>query len=287
MVEHKQNFIEIDKVSFSYTGEPGAAEDTALDEVSLNIAPGEFVAIVGHNGSGKSTLAKHLNGLLLPTSGDVWVAGMNTKDEEHRWNIRQTVGMVFQNPDNQIVAATVEEDVAFGPENLGMAPELIRSRVDEALAVVGMSEYAESPPHSLSGGQKQRVAIAGVIAMRPRCLVLDEPTAMLDPVGRREVMETITRLNEEEGITVVLITHFMDEAVKAHRVVVMDEGRIVQEGPPAAVFQEIALLRELRLDVPPVIELASRLRGRSLALPEEILTVDEMVTALCQLRSEA
>ena len=287
MVEHKQNFIEIDKVSFSYTGEPGAAEDTALDEVSLNIAPGEFVAIVGHNGSGKSTLAKHLNGLLLPTSGDVWVAGMNTKDEEHRWNIRQTVGMVFQNPDNQIVAATVEEDVAFGPENLGMAPELIRSRVDEALAVVGMSEYAESPPHSLSGGQKQRVSIAGVIALRPRCLVLDEPTAMLDPVGRREVMETITRLNEEEGITVVLITHFMDEAVKAHRVVVMDEGRIVQEGPPAAVFQEIALLRELRLDVPPVIELASRLRGRSLALPEAILTVDEMVTALCQLRSEA
>ena len=286
MVEHKQNFIEIDKVSFSYTGEPGAAEDTALDEVSLNIAPGSCRAIVGHNGSGKSTLAKHLNGLLLPTSGDVWVAGMNTKDEEHRWNIRQTVGMVFQNPDNQIVAATVEEDVAFGPENLGMAPELIRSRVDEALAVVGMSEYAESPPHSLSGGQKQRVAIAGVIAMRPRCLVLDEPTAMLDPVGRREVMETITRLNEEEGITVVLITHFMDEAVKAHRVVVMDEGRIVQEGPPAAVFQEIALLRELRLDVPPVIELASAC-GEILALPEAILTVDEMVTALCQLRSEA
>ncbi|NLY30464.1 MAG: energy-coupling factor transporter ATPase [Firmicutes bacterium] len=283
---NKDSFITVDKVSFSYTGESGAAEGTALDQVSLNIAAGEFVAIVGHNGSGKSTLAKHLNGLLLPTSGDVWVAGMNTKDEQHRWDIRQTVGMVFQNPDNQIVAATVEEDVAFGPENLGLPTELIRSRVDEALAVVGMSEYAEAPPHSLSGGQKQRVAIAGVIAMRPRCLVLDEPTAMLDPVGRREVMETISRLNEEEGITVVLITHFMDEAVKAHRVVVMDEGKIVQEGQPAAVFQEIDLLRELRLDVPPVIELASRLRAKSLALPEAILTVDEMVTALCQLRSE-
>ena len=283
---NKDSFITVDKVSFSYTGESGAAEGTALDQVSLNIAAGEFVAIVGHNGSGKSTLAKHLNGLLLPTSGDVWVAGMNTKDEQHRWDIRQTVGMVFQNPDNQIVAATVEEDVAFGPENLGLPTELIRSRVDEALAVVGMSEYAEAPPHRLSGGQKQRVAIAGVIAMRPRCLVLDEPTAMLDPVGRREVMETISRLNEEEGITVVLITHFMDEAVKAHRVVVMDEGKIVQEGQPAAVFQEIDLLRELRLDVPPVIELASRLRAKSLALPEAILTVDEMVTALCQLRSE-
>ncbi len=282
---NNESFIVVDRVSFSYSGEPGAAEETALDQVSLTIAAGEFVAIVGHNGSGKSTLAKHLNGLLLPTSGDVWVAGMNTKDEQHRWDIRQTVGMVFQNPDNQIVAATVEEDVAFGPENLGLPSELIRTRVDEALAVVGMSDYAEAPPHSLSGGQKQRVAIAGVIAMRPRCLVLDEPTAMLDPVGRREVMETISRLNEEEGITVVLITHFMDEAVKAHRVVVMDDGRIVREGPPAAVFEEIDLLRKLRLDVPPVIELASRLRARSLALPEAILTVDEMVTALCQLRS--
>jgi energy-coupling factor transport system ATP-binding protein len=286
MMGNNESFIVVDRVSFSYSGEPGAAEETALDQVSLTIAAGEFVAIVGHNGSGKSTLAKHLNGLLLPTSGDVWVAGMNTKDEQHRWDIRQTVGMVFQNPDNQIVAATVEEDVAFGPENLGLPSELIRTRVDEALAVVGMSDYAEAPPHSLSGGQKQRVAIAGVIAMRPRCLVLDEPTAMLDPVGRREVMETISRLNEEEGITVVLITHFMDEAVKAHRVVVMDDGRIVREGPPAAVFEEIDLLRKLRLDVPPVIELASRLRARSLALPEAILTVDEMVTALCQLRSE-
>ncbi|HHV94112.1 MAG TPA: energy-coupling factor transporter ATPase [Firmicutes bacterium] len=284
-MDNKESFIVVDRVSFSYTAESGAREEAALKQVSLTVAAGEFVAIVGHNGSGKSTLAKHLNGLLLPTSGDVWVAGMNTKDEQHRWDIRQTVGMVFQNPDNQIVAATVEEDVAFGPENLGLPPELIRSRVDEALAVVGMSEYAEASPHSLSGGQKQRVAIAGVIAMRPRCLVLDEPTAMLDPVGRREVMETISRLNREERITVILITHFMDEAVKADRVVVMDGGRVVREGTPAAVFQEMDLLRGLRLDVPPVIELASRLRARSLALPEGILTVDEMVTALCQLRS--
>ena len=282
-----ESFIELEKVCFSYTREQGELDEAALDEVTLSISSGEFVAIVGHNGSGKSTLAKHLNGLLIPTDGDVWVAGMNTKDEQYLWDIRQTVGMVFQNPDNQIVAATVEEDVAFGPENLGLDPQLIRARVDEALAIVDMSEYAKAAPHNLSGGQKQRVAIAGVIAMRPRCLVLDEPTAMLDPVGRREVLDTVRRLNEEDGITVVLITHFMDEAVQAGRVVVMDAGKLVQQGSPATVFQETALLRELRLDVPPVIELASRLRARSIALPEGILTVDEMVTALCQLRSGA
>lgn len=281
----RERFIEVDDVCFSYAREDGEVEEAALDEVTLSISSGEFIAIVGHNGSGKSTLAMHLNGLLVPSTGDVRVAGMNTKDEKYLWDIRQTVGMVFQNPDNQIVAATVEEDVAFGPENLGLDPQLIRARVDEALAMVGMSDYSKAAPYNLSGGQKQRVAIAGVIAMRPRCLVLDEPTAMLDPVGRREVLDTITRLNEEEGITVVLITHFMDEAVKAQRVLVMDAGRIVQQGSPGAVFREIALLRELRLDVPPVIELASRLRARSIPLPEEILTVDEMVTALCQLRS--
>ncbi|NLJ25584.1 MAG: energy-coupling factor transporter ATPase [Firmicutes bacterium] len=283
----RENFIEVDRISFSYTREQGEIEEAALDEVSLSISSGEFIAVVGHNGSGKSTLAKHLNGLLVPAGGDVWVAGMNTKDEAHLWDIRQTVGMVFQNPDNQIVAATVEEDVAFGPENLGLEQELIRARVDEALAIVGMSEYAKAAPHSLSGGQKQRVAIAGVIAMRPQCLVLDEPTAMLDPVGRREVLDTIKELNEKEGITVVLITHFMDEAALASRVMVMDDGRIVKEGPPRTVFQEVALLRELRLDVPPIIELASRLRARSVRLPEGILTVDEMVTTLCQLRSGA
>ena len=282
----REGFIELEKVCFSYTREDGEMEEAALAEVSLSISSGEFIAIVGHNGSGKSTLAKHLNGLLIPTNGDVWVMGMNTKDERYLWDIRQTVGMVFQNPDNQIVAATVEEDVAFGPENLGLEPQLIRARVDEALDIVGMSDYAKAAPHSLSGGQKQRVAIAGVIAMRPRCLVLDEPTAMLDPVGRREVLDTITRLNQDEGITVVLITHFMDEAAQAQRVAVMDGGKIVQQGSPAIVFQEISLLRRLRLDVPPVIELATRLRARSIPLPKGILTVDEMVTALCQLRSE-
>ncbi|NLJ85397.1 MAG: energy-coupling factor transporter ATPase, partial [Firmicutes bacterium] len=229
--------------------------------------------------------AKHLNGLLLPSTGDVWINGMNTKDEQYLWDIRQTVGMVFQNPDNQIVATTVEEDVAFGPENLGLKRELIRERIDEALQIVGMSDFSKAAPHNLSGGQKQRVAIAGVIAMRPRCLVLDEPTAMLDPVGRREVLETIKRLNREEGITVVLITHFMDEAVEAHRVVVMDDGKVVQQGPPVKIFQKMELLRKLRLDVPPVVELASRLRQKRVPLPPGILTVDEMVTALCQLRS--
>ncbi|NMB25520.1 MAG: energy-coupling factor transporter ATPase [Firmicutes bacterium] len=277
--------MELEKVCFSYIREQDQEEEAALENVDLAIDIGEFVAILGHNGSGKSTLAKHMNGLLLPTAGDVWVAGMNTKDEKHLWDIRQTVGMVFQNPDNQIVATTVEEDVAFGPENLGLDRGLIRERVDEALAIVGMSDFAQAAPHNLSGGQKQRVAIAGVIAMRPRCLVLDEPTAMLDPVGRREVLDTIHRLNKTEGITVVLITHFMDEAVGAERVVVMDDGKIVEQGPPATIFQKMELLRQLRLDVPPVVELVSRLRARKVALPQDLLTVDEMVTALCQLRS--
>ena len=281
----QESFIELEKVCFAYTREQSEHEEAALEDVDLSIHAGEFVAILGHNGSGKSTLAKHFNGLLLPTAGDVWIAGMNTKDEKYQWDIRQTVGMVFQNPDNQIVATTVEEDVAFGPENLGLDRQLIRERVDEALAIVGMSTFAKEAPHNLSGGQKQRVAIAGVIAMRPRCLVLDEPTAMLDPVGRREVLDTILRLNQAEGITVVLITHFMDEAVGAQRVIVMDAGKVVQQGSPAAIFQKIELLRELRLDVPPVVELASRLRAKSVALPEDILTVDEMVTALCRLRS--
>jgi len=279
------SFIVLNDVCFAYTQEQSDLEEAALENVDLSIEAGEFVAILGHNGSGKSTLAKHLNGLLLPSTGDVWINGMNTKDEQYLWDIRQTVGMVFQNPDNQIVATTVEEDVAFGPENLGLKRELIRERIDEALQIVGMSDFSKAAPHNLSGGQKQRVAIAGVIAMRPRCLVLDEPTAMLDPVGRREVLETIKRLNREEGITVVLITHFMDEAVEAHRVVVMDDGKVVQQGPPVKIFQKMELLRKLRLDVPPVVELASRLRQKRVPLPPGILTVDEMVTALCQLRS--
>lgn len=282
----QETFIKLDNVTFRYQRE-GREAETALRQVNLSLEAGQFIVILGHNGSGKSTLAKHLNALLLPTEGEVWVAGMNTRDEKYLWKIRQTVGMVFQNPDNQIVATTVEEDVAFGPENLGLAPTLIRQRVDEALEIVGMTEFAREAPHNLSGGQKQRVAIAGVIAMRPRCLVLDEPTAMLDPVGRQEVMDTIRRLNRQEGITIVHITHFMDEAVWADRIVVMDRGGIVRDGPPAVIFREPDVLRQLRLDVPAVIELAERLRVRSVPLPEGILTVDEMVRHLCQLKPGA
>lgn len=278
----KTPLIRVKNVSYVYTTE-GGKEFEALDDVSLEIQPGEFVAIIGHNGSGKSTLAKHLNALLVPTSGDVEVCGWNTKDQEHLWDIRQTVGMVFQNPDNQLVATTVEEDVAFGPENLGLPPEVIRERVDEALRAVGMEQFAQKEPHNLSGGQKQRVAIAGVIAMRPRCLVLDEPTAMLDPIGREEVMRTITRLNREEQITVVHITHFMNEAVEADRVIVMEAGRIVMSGTPQEVFTRIDELRRLHLDVPPVSELANMLREAGVELPSSIMRVDEMVSALCQL----
>lgn len=252
----------------------------AVDGVDLNIAPGEFVAIIGHNGSGKSTLAKHFNALLTPTSGRVWVAGISTSDAGRLWEIRQKVGMVFQNPDNQIVATTVEEDAAFGPENLGVAPAEIRRRVDEALQAVGMEEYARHAPHLLSGGQKQRVAIAGVLAMRPACIVLDEPTAMLDPVGREEVLGTIKRLNRDEGITVVLITHFMEEAVEAGRVIVMENGRIVMDGKPKEVFSQVRRLKELHLDVPPITELAQSLAREGVPVTPDTLTVEEMVQQL-------
>ncbi len=253
----------------------------ALDQVSLTVAPGEFVAIIGHNGSGKSTLAKHLNALLLPTAGKVTVKGMDTREAKQLWQIRRTAGMVFQNPDNQLVATMVEEDVAFGPENLGIPPAEIRQRVDEALQVVDMADYREYPPHALSGGQKQRVAIAGVIAMRPECVILDEPTAMLDPGGRAEVMHTIQRLNRQEGMTVVLITHFMEEAAGADRVIVMDRGRVVMEGPPPAVFARVEELRAIGLDVPQVTELAHQLRAAGLAVPPTVLSVDALVEALC------
>lgn len=274
--------ISVQRVSYAYTAE-GGKEFGALSDVSLDIKLGEFVAIIGHNGSGKSTLAKHLNALLLPSAGDVLVNGWNTKDHSRLWDIRQTVGMVFQNPDNQLVATTVEEDVAFGPENLGLPPNIIRERVDEALAAVGMTEFAKKEPHNLSGGQKQRVAIAGVIAMRPKCIVLDEPTAMLDPGGREEVMSTIRRLNKEEGISVVHITHFMDEAIEADRVIVMEAGKIVMSGTPKEVFQLVDQLRELHLDVPPVTILAEALRKDGVPLPAGITRIDEMVKALCQL----
>lgn len=258
-------------------------EDTALNGVNIEIKKGEFLAVIGHNGSGKSTLAKHFNGILIPSSGDVFVDGINTKDEEKLWDIRQSAGMVFQNPDNQIVATIVEEDVAFGPENLGVPPKEIRQRVLKSLEVVGMEEYANHGPHLLSGGQKQRVAIAGVLAMKPKCIIFDEPTAMLDPSGRKEVIETIKKLNKDEGITIVLITHYMEEAVDADRIVVMEEGKIALEGKPREVFSKVGELKRLGLDVPQMTELAYELGKNGVELREDILTIEEMVDELCRL----
>ncbi|HEY8346837.1 MAG TPA: energy-coupling factor transporter ATPase [Symbiobacteriaceae bacterium] len=279
-------FIAAEELSFSYTaGAPGQEAPLALDHVNLQVRRGEFVAVLGMNGSGKSTLARHINALLLPREGRVLVDGMDTRDERNLWKIRDRVGMVFQNPDNQIVAALVEDDVAFGPENQGQPPEEIRRRVEEALAAVGMTAMRHREPHLLSGGQKQRVAIAGALAMRPACLVLDEPTAMLDPAGRAEVVEVVRRLNREMGMAVVWITHFMEEAALADRVVVMANGRVQMEGPPREVFQQAEKLRALRLDVPPAVAVADRLRAAGVPLPKGILTLDELVEALCQLRS--
>ncbi|SFL94914.1 energy-coupling factor transporter ATPase [Pelosinus propionicus] len=256
-------------------------EVKALDHINIAIEKGEFVAIIGTNGSGKSTLAKHLNALLIPSSGHCFINGMDTKDQENLWEIRQSVGMVFQNPDNQIVATLVEEDVAFGPENLGVPPTEIRSRVAEALKDVGMEEYRQHSPHLLSGGQKQRVAIAGVLAMRSSCLVLDEPTAMLDPQGRQEVLSTVLRLHREQNITVVYITHFMEEAVAADRVIVMGQGKVVMEGVPKTIFSQVNRLKELGLDVPVAAEFAYRLRQLDIKIPEDIITDSELVVAVC------
>lgn len=277
--------IRLTEVSFAYLGE-GSKQTQALQDISLNVEQGEFLAIIGRNGSGKSTLAKHLNAILTPTSGEVWVDGISTKDEFRLFDIRQVAGMVFQNPDNQLVATIVEEDVAFGPENLGVPAPEIRQRVDEALRLVGMDAYAEHAPHLLSGGQKQRVAIAGVLAMHPKILILDESTAMLDPVGRREVLETAIQLNRERGMTVVLITHHMDEAVRADRVVVMSAGRVVLQGSSRQVFQQIDLLRSLGLDVPQVTSLVQELVAAGMPLPEDLLTVEELVNGLCPLLSK-
>lgn len=257
-------------------------ETTALQNVNLEIEEGQFVVIIGHNGSGKSTLARHLNALLLPTSGRVTVDGLDTRQRELVWEIRRKVGMVFQNPDNQLVATTVEEDVAFGPENLGVPPAEIRSRVDEALKLVGMEEFKDRAPHLLSGGQKQRVAIAGLIAMRSSYLVLDEATAMLDPQGKKEVMETLARLNKEEGLTVIHITHYMDEAAGADRVIVMENGQVVLSGTPRHVFAKVDQLKKLGLDVPQMTSLAAQLRAKGIKeIPGDILTVEEMVEWLC------
>lgn len=266
-------------VYFQYANE----ENLALKGIDLEVEEGEFVTIIGPNGSGKSTLAKLFNGLYIPTKGDIYVDGLNTKEEDNIWDIRQSAGMVFQNPDNQIVATIVEEDVAFGPENLGIPPKEIRCRVKEALEVVELSRYAKKAPHMLSGGQKQRVAIAGIIAMRPDCVILDEPTAMLDPVGRREVIKTIKTLNEKEGKTIILITHFMDEAVCSDKVVVMEDGQIVMKGTPDAVFSEVDKLKAVGLDVPQVTELAHQLRAEGVSMRADILNVDKMVDVLCQL----
>jgi len=256
----------------------------ALQNIDISIQKGEFIAILGANGSGKSTLAKHMNALLRPTEGTIWVNGCDTNDEALLWDVRQSAGMVFQNPDNQIIATIVEEDVAFGPENLGIAPDEIRRRVDSVLNAVSMTEYAASPPHFLSGGQKQRISIAGVLAMKPDCIVLDEPTAMLDPKGRREVIDTVTRLNKEENITVILITHFMDEAIKADRVIVMDNGRVAMDAPPKQVFAQAKRVRELWLDVPQMTEIAHGLRELGIPIRDDILTIEEMVGEICRLR---
>ena len=274
--------IKTEDLRFSYAVTEGLAP-IVLDGVDLEIEAGSFVAVLGHNGSGKSTLAKHMNAILLPTGGKVWVGGMDTADEARLLDIRRTVGMVFQNPDNQIVANVVEEDVAFAPENLGVPPAEIRQRVDAALKAVGMYEYREHAPHLLSGGQKQRVAIAGVIAMAPRCIVLDEPTAMLDPVGRREVLDTIKKLNRENGVTVVLITHHMDEAAQADRLVVMSGGKVVTDGAPREVFQHVEELCSVGLTVPETTELLWELRQDGLDLPLDALSDEECAQALFRL----
>ena len=272
--------IEIRSLTHVYPLENGQ-EIAALQGIDLTVGQGEFVALVGANGSGKSTLALHLNGLLLPTAGEVWVDGLLTAEPSDRWAIRERVSMVFQNPDNQFVASTVEEDVAFGPGNAGLPADEVRRRVDDALAIVGMADYATQPPHMLSGGQKQRVAIAGALATRSVCIVLDEPTSMLDPLGRRQTLETILRLSRDEGTTIVLITQSMEAAAAAGRVLVMVGGRIVLDGPPAEVFARERSLREWGLGVPATVEIAGLLRERGLVLPDGLFTVEQLVGALC------
>lgn len=279
--------IKIAKLIYEYVkyNEEGEEEGVsrAIDSLDLEIEQGDFVAVLGHNGSGKSTLAKHLNALLLPTEGTVWIGERDTKDEKEIWNIRQNAGMVFQNPDNQIIGNIVEEDVAFGPENLSVPTKDIWTRVEESLEAVGMMAYRKKSPNKLSGGQKQRVAIAGVMAMRPRCIILDEPTAMLDPNGRKEVIETVKELNRLEGVTVILITHYMEEVIHANRVIVMDEGKIVMDDTPRGVFSQVEQLKSYRLDVPQVTELAYELKKEGIPLSDGILTVEELVNELCRL----
>lgn len=258
----------------------------AIDEVDIEAKEGQFIAILGHNGSGKSTLAKHLNAILMPTEGSVWVNGKNTSNPDELWNVRQSAGMVFQNPDNQIIGTVVEEDVGFGPENLGVPTDEIWQRVEESLKAVGMIEYRHHSPNKLSGGQKQRVAIAGVVAMEPKCIVMDEPTAMLDPVGRREVLKTVHKLRKQKKVTVILITHYMEEVVDADKIFVMDHGKVVMEGSPKEIFSKVDELKSYRLDVPQVTILVDELRKRGLDIPEGILRKEELVEAVERLTSE-
>lgn len=283
------SIIKTEHMSYDYIrhDEEGNVEGTlrAVDDVSISVEPGQFIAILGHNGSGKSTLAKHLNALLLPSEGCVVVDGMDTLNEENTWEVRRTAGMVFQNPDNQIIGQVVEEDVGFGPENMGVPTKEIWERVEESLKAVGMYEYRKYSPNKLSGGQKQRVSIAGVLAMHPKCIVLDEPTAMLDPNGRKEVIRAARALNEVENVTIILITHYMEEVIHADRVFVMDEGKVVMQGTPKEVFSQVERLKELRLDVPQVTLLAYELQKSGLSLPDGILTADELTDELGKLRN--
>lgn len=287
---YNMQIIKARKLGYEYQrlNEEGEAQESvqALQDVSLDVEAGDFIAILGHNGSGKSTLAKHLNALLLPTTGTLWVNGRDSRDEENIWDIRQSAGMVFQNPDNQIIASVVEEDVGFGPENVGVPTDEIWQRVEKSLKAVGMYKYRKHSPNKLSGGQKQRVAIAGVVAMRPDCIVLDEPTAMLDPNGRRDVLKTVRALNEKEHVTIILITHYMEEVVFADKVFVMEEGKVVMQGTPREIFSQVDKLKAYRLDVPQVTLLAHSLAQRGLPLPEGILTNEELVDALVAYRNQ-
>ena len=286
-MEDRQNMIQADRLAYNYVkyDEEGREKETirAVDGVSFEVRKGDFVAILGHNGSGKSTLAKHINALLTPSEGTLWVNGMDTSDEDRLWDVRQSAGMVFQNPDNQIIGSIVEEDVGFGPENMGVPTEEIWQRVEESLKAVNMLKYRHHSPNRLSGGQKQRVAIAGVVAMHPKCIVLDEPTAMLDPNGRKEVIRAVRALNQVEDITVILITHYMEEVIYADKVLVMDDGKVVMQGTPREIFSQVDTLKSYRLDVPQVTMLADELRKRGLDIPAGILKKEELVEALCRL----